>query len=249
MVTPPAINDDRATVQDARVALCAAAPVALEARGLTLVRGRRPVLRNVDVAVSAGEMVALQGDNGAGKTTLFHCLTGALRPTGGEVRWLGKPAAGYAAHGQIGFLGHESGLYLALTVRENLIFAGRMYGLDRVADRAERLLETMGLHRLQEQQAGCLSRGLKQRLAIARAVMHEPPILLLDEPFTSLDSAGRDFLGSFLCHLRSNGCAILVASHEVDKRMFDRILVLKGGCLHAANQITEPRPPCDAWRS
>lgn len=208
------------------------ATFALEARGLTIVRGRKAVLRDVHMAVSPGEMVALRGINGAGKSTLLHCLAGALAPTTGEVRWFGEPSTGTAATRRlIGFLGHESGLYLALTTRENLIFAARMYGLDNPADRAERLLAATGLQRWQDQSARCLSRGLRQRLALARAVIHEPAILLLDEPFTSLDSEGCRWLSEFLEQLRGNGCAMVIATHEIDASKFDRIVVLEGGRL------------------
>lgn len=224
---------------------CASEPFALEASELTVVRGRKVVFRHVNVAVSSGEMVALQGANGAGKTTLLHCLAGALQPTEGAIRWFGKTLDGAATRAQVGFLGHESGLYLALTAWENLLFAGRMCGLDRVAERAERLLQTLGLHQHQRQQAGCLSRGMKQRLAIARAVIHDPPILLLDEPLTSLDSRSRDFLGEFLHQRRGNGCAILVASHEVEKGMFDRVMVLQEGSLQAMAE----HHLSDDWRS
>jgi heme exporter protein A len=213
---------------------------ALEANGLTLVRGRKAVLRDLHLAVSSGEMVALHGANGTGKTTLLQCLAGALHPTQGEVLWFGESLArSPAARGQIGFLGHDCGLYLALTAWENLLFAGRMYGLDHVAERGDAMLIAVGLQQCKAHHAGSLSRGQRQRLAIARAVLHDPPILLLDEPFTSLDSDSRDFLREFLCQRRDNGCAILIASHEMETRLFDRSLVLQGGRLHARNELKE----------
>ncbi len=222
--------------------LCTSGSFALEARALKLVRGRKIVLRDVHLAMSSGEMVALHGANGAGKTTLLQCLAGALQPTEGVILWLGKTLARSAAdRGLVGFLGHENGLYLALTVWENLLFAGRMYRLDHVAERTERMLTAVGLQQHRGQQAGCLSRGQRQRLAIARAVIHDPPILLLDEPFTSLDSNNRNWLEKFLGKLRGNGGAILVASHEVEKSIFDRVMVLQGGRLHALNE-TEDQP-------
>ena len=216
-------------------------PFVLEAKGLTLVRCRNVVLRNVHMAVSSGEMVALQGANGAGKTTLLQCLAGALRPTEGEVLWFGKTQGGAretTSKSRVGFLGHESGLYLALTAWENLLFAGRMYGLERVAERTESMLTAVGLQQHRRQPAGSLSRGQRQRLAIARAVVHDPPILLLDEPFTSLDADSRAILGDFLCKLRGNGCAILIASHEVENSMFDRVMVLQGGRVKSSGQCS-----------
>lgn len=244
--TIPASCQPRA--QGLTPAAWAAESFALEATGLTLMRGRRVVLHSIDMALAPGEMVGLHGDNGAGKTTLLQCLAGELQPTEGAIRWFGQTPGAAEARAQIGFLGHESGLYLALTAQENLVFAGRMYGLDHIAERAERLLRTMGLEQRRRQQAGCLSRGLKQRLAIARAVMHEPPILLLDEPFTSLDAGGRDILRRFLQGLRDHGCAILVASHDVQSDMFDRAVVLNGGRLQTERRVTEPHH-LEAWRA
>jgi heme ABC exporter ATP-binding subunit CcmA len=208
------------------------ASFAVQGRGLTVVRGRRVVVHDVHLAVSTGEMVALRGANGAGKTTLLHCLAGALRPVEGEVLWFGEPSArSHAARRQVGFLGHESGLYLALTAAENLLFASRMYGVDRVGERVDRLLASAGLARQTHEQAGRLSRGQRQRLAIARAIIHSPSILLLDEPCTGLDAEGCRWLEGLLGQLRGNGCAIVIASHDVEDAAFDRSLVLDGGRL------------------
>jgi heme exporter protein A len=209
---------------------------ALEARRLTFLRNRQVILRDVDLTIGAGEMVALLGPNGAGKTTLLQCLAGALCPLAGEVLWFGKTQArSSAARRQVGFLGHESGLYLALTALENLMFAGRMYGVQDVSDRAAALLSAVGLQQCARQRAGCLSRGMRQRLAIARAVIHDPPILLLDEPFTSLDPPGRDWLKSFLSTLRERHRAILLISHDAEETQswVDRLLCLRAGRVHS----------------
>lgn len=204
--------------------------LALEARGLTVVRGHKIVVRDLDLDVSAGTMVALCGSNGAGKTTLLHCLAGVVRPARGEVRWFGEPAAQSAAARQsIGFLGHDSGIYPTLTARENLRFAGRMYGVPDVVERADHLLATAGLERHRDQLAGQLSRGQRQRLAIARAILHKPKLLLLDEPFTNLDAEGSRWLREFLEQLRAEGCALLVASHTVEQSACDRVVVLERG--------------------
>jgi heme exporter protein A len=207
----------------------------LEARKLTFVRSRQIVLRDVDLTVGAGELVALLGSNGAGKTTLLRCLAGALCPVAGEVLCSGvAPARSPLARRRIGFLGHESGLYFALTARENLLFAGRLYGVEDVSDRVGELLSAVGLQQQAHQRAGCLSRGMRQRLAIARAVIHDPPILLLDEPFTSLDPPGRDWLKSFLCTLRQRDRAILIVSHDAEQAQSwaDRLLCLRAGRVH-----------------
>lgn len=211
---------------------------ALETRGLTYVRGRRPVFRDIDLAVAGGEIVALSGANGAGKTTLLECLAGALRPMAGQVLWFGESARSPATRGLIGFLGHDSGLYLTLTARENLLFAGRMCGLYRAADRADELLSATGLGHHSGKRAERLSRGMRQRLAIARALFHNPSILLLDEPLTNLDADGRDWLTQFLRDLRSRNRAILLVTHsdELSRGMADRRLYLSEGRLAAANR-------------
>lgn len=206
----------------------ASLPYAVETSGLTVVRGRTVVLRDVDLTLSSGEIMALKGVNGAGKTTLLHCLVGALKPTQGRILWFGEPAVRTPnARRRVGFLGHESGLYLALTASENLLFAGRMHGVEYAAERADRLLTVTGLQQYRRRQVGQLSRGQRQRLAIARAVVHDPAILLLDEPFTSLDAAGRRWLRGFLQQRRENGCAILIASHDIDDELIDRTAVLE----------------------
>lgn len=212
-----------AAVESRRVAY------ALEARALTLVRGRKTVLADFDLAIRAGEMIALTGANGSGKTTLMHGLAGALTPMRGEILWYGESARSHVRRRQIGFLGHETGLYLELTARENLLLAGRMYGLDDPAERAARWLNDADLQRLQHQPARCLSRGMRQRLAIARAAIHDPSILLLDEPFTSLDAGGCRWLWEILACRRAGGCAILVAGHDLDETGFDRVIVLAEG--------------------
>lgn len=177
-------------------------------------------------------MVALLGANGAGKTTLLHCLAGSLRPLVGEVLWFGNPAIRTpSARRLVGFVGHECGLYLALTAWENLLFAGRMTGVDRPAARAAELLSAVGLDQSARQHVGCLSRGMRQRLALARAVLHEPPLLLLDEPFTSLDSDSCAWLAEFLGRLRDNGRTVLFTTHDMGQgsRLADRLLRLEAG--------------------
>ena len=206
-------------------------PCALASRGLTYVRNRRPVLRGIDLAIAEGEIVGVTGANGEGKTTLLQCLAGALTPSAGHVEWFGESARSLVTHRLIGLLGHESGLYLTLTARENLLFAGRMCGLDQVADRADELLSATGLKHHAQQHAARLSRGLRQRLAIARAIIHDPPILLLDEPFTSLDASGCDWLAQFLSDLRDRRRSILVVTHvdQISRGLPDRLLCLRAG--------------------
>lgn len=177
---------------------------ALEARNLSAVRGNRIVFQGVNLTLAPGEIVALVGCNGAGKTTLLQCLAGALRPAGGEVLWQGeKSRKRPAARKLVGFVGHESSLYHALTVWENLLFAGRMWGIDAPQKCVADLLSMVGLEDHAAQTTAQLSCGMRQRLAIARAVIHDPALVLLDEPFTSLDVGGRKWLTAFLCDLRT----------------------------------------------
>lgn len=218
--------------------------VRLEAVDLAYARNRSIVLRGIQLAVGPGEAVAVLGDNGAGKTTLLLCLAGCLRPSRGQVRWMGAPAAQQVAlRRQIGFLGHETGLYSVMTSFENLVFACRMCGLDDPHEHARSFLAAMGLMQLAHIPVHRLSRGMRQRLAIARAVIHDPPILLLDEPFTSLDEAGRDWLAHFLRCRRAEERALVFTSHDARQclAVADRLLVLRAGRLQP---LDLPLAPC-----
>jgi len=209
-------------------------PYVLEARHVLLRRGPHTVLNGVNLSVARGELLVLVGANGAGKTTLLQCLAGALRPTDGEVRWCGERAAKKPySRRRVGFVGHERGLYLALTGWENLLFAGRMFGIDRPHERATDILSTIGLASCSHQPVGCLSRGMQQRLAIARATIHHPEIVILDEPFACLDAAGRQWLAAYLGQLCARGCGVVFSSHEVAnvRNVVDRMLLLQAGRL------------------
>jgi heme exporter protein A len=220
----------------------------LEALGLAYARNRSVVLRDINLAVAVGEAVAVLGDNGAGKTTLLLCLAGCLTPARGEVRWLGERAAqSVASRRHIGFLGHETGLYSALTSLENLTFACRMWGLDAPHERAREFLAAMGLAQQAHIPVDRLSRGMRQRLAIARVVIHDPPVLLLDEPFTCLDSTGRNWFVHFLRYRRADGRAIVFTSHDARLcgAVADRLLVLRSGHLQSLDITMAPCSPVD----
>ena len=216
---------------DHRTSKFASASV-VEAIGITVVRNRVPVLREVVLSVRPGETVALMGPNGAGKSTLLRCLAGAARPDRGTIRWFGNAAGrSMADRRRIGLAGHESGLYFELTALENLIFAARMYGVVRPDNRAKELLAAAGLEPLTNRLVGQLSQGLRQRLAIARAVVHEPQLILLDEPFASLDAQGRDWLEQLFRQWRRAGRTVCFVSHDVrDSRgLADRLVSLDAG--------------------
>ena len=165
-----------------------AAVAALAARGLRRSFGRATVLHDLDLELAPGEALAVAGPNGAGKTTLLRLLAGLLRPTSGEVMILGRPLRdGPDVRRAVGFLSHQSLLYDDLTLQENLAFAARLYGIERPLEAARHALEAAGLGDRAGESPARLSRGLLQRAALARALIHQPRVLLLDEPFTALD--------------------------------------------------------------
>jgi heme exporter protein A len=207
---------------------------AVEVEGLWVVRGRRAILQAVDLTVTAGETIALVSPNGAGKSTLLKCLAGALRPSQGVIRRFGKAVAtSAAARRQVGFVGHEPALYGELTALENLVFAGRMCGVDCPSQRAHALLAESGIERMAYRPAGQLSQGARQRLAICRALVHAPPLILLDEPFASLDAEGRQWLEGAMRAWQMQERAICFASHDIDQcgRLAHRIIRLATGCI------------------
>jgi heme exporter protein A len=168
---------------------------AIEARALCRDFGELPALREVGFGLPEGETLVVLGPNGAGKTTLLRILATLLRPSGGRVSVLGHelPAEGWRLRGRIGYLGHEPLLYRDLTGRENLRLQARLHGLDpeRGAARIETLLEAVRMERRADQRVAELSAGMRQRLAVCRCVLHEPELLLLDEPTAHLDPEGR----------------------------------------------------------
>ncbi|MEA2219090.1 MAG: heme exporter protein [Solirubrobacteraceae bacterium] len=164
---------------------------AVSLRGVGRRYGERAALRDVSLELARGRTLVVFGPNGAGKTTLLRILATLLRPHAGEVRVLGRslPDDGYAVRGRIGFLGHEPLLYRELSGRENLRFHARLHGVAAPAARVEAVLEAVGMQRRAADPVAELSRGMVQRLAVARAVLHEPELLLLDEPLANLDPA------------------------------------------------------------
>jgi ABC-type multidrug transport system ATPase subunit len=181
------------------------------------------------------------GPNGAGKTTLLRILAGLMRPSAGQVRVLGQPLehARPQTRGAIGLLSHQSLLYDDLTLLENLTFAARLYGLDRPREVAEAALAQAGLADRADEQPRRLSRGLLQRAAIARALLHRPRVLLLDEPFTSLDAAASARLRADLGMRLAVGLGMVLVTHHLTEawELASRVAVLVNGCWAA----DEPR--------
>ena len=194
----------------------AALAPAIEATDVVRLYGRRRALDEVSFALGAGDCLALFGPNGAGKTTLLRIVAGLLRPTRGRVRVGGAEVRGdAAARARVGLISHQSLLYAPLTARENLLFTARLYGLRDPDAAAERALARLRILDRAEQPVRSLSRGLQQRVSIARAIVHAPRVLLLDEPYTGLDEAGAAALTAVLVELREGGATLVLVTHHL----------------------------------
>ena len=190
--------------------------------------GERPVLRDVSVELGTGETLAVLGPNGAGKSTLLRILATLLHPSAGEVNVLGAslPKEAWRARGRIGYLGHQPLLYRELSVRENLLFNARLHGLDRPGARIEELLGRAGLARRGGELVRNLSAGMLQRAAVCRALLHEPELLLLDEPRSHLDVGGAEEVAAMLA--AAPGRTRVIVTHEIERGLgeADRVLAL-----------------------
>ena len=179
--------------------------------------GRRKALSQITFTCDAGEIVGLLGPNGAGKSTLLNILATLLAPSLGRVEYGDRTAAdGAVVRAQIGMLGHDLFLYPELTARENLSFFGHLYGLQDVAERVRLALEGANLAGRADDQVGGFSRGMRQRVALERALLHDPKLILLDEPFTGLDQASTAALVARLKDRQRAGCLIVLATHDLD---------------------------------
>lgn len=232
------LRDKEPMVEPALADTAASAPAPLAAVGLGRRFGPRWVLRGLDFSALVGQCVAILGANGSGKSTLLRCLAGLLRPDTGSVLWFGRPAGEVALRARIGFVGHESGLYAQLSVYENLLFAARMYGLASPAARAERMAAEVGLAAHGHRRVAQLSQGMRQRAALARALVHAPQVLLLDEPFAGLDAQGAAWLAGYVQALRRQGCTVCFSTHEPHRawQLANRVLALVGGRLEPATR-------------
>jgi heme exporter protein A len=202
-------------------------------KGLVKRYGMNLVLRGVDLHVGEGEFVTLVGSNGAGKSTLMRIVSTLLRPTSGEVTIGGWPLPQEAARirQHIGMVSHYSLLYGDLTAAENLLFFAKLYALDNQEERVMTALRKVGLFARQRDPVSTFSRGMVQRLTIARATLHEPDILLLDEPYTGLDQDASQLLDGLLRAEHENGRSILMITHDLTHGLdlCDRIAILNRG--------------------
>ncbi len=197
---------------------------AIELRGLTRLFGERAALKNVSLSLPRGATLAVLGSNGAGKSTLLRILATLLRQHRGEVRVLGEelPRRGYAVRRQLGLLAHEPLLYSELTGRENLNYHAALHGVD--GNRVEELLEAVDMRARAEEPVRSLSRGMVQRLAVARAVLHGPGLLLLDEPRANLDPAAARLVEPLIG--RASGGTRVITSHDPGAALAEADLVL-----------------------
>ena len=217
--------------------------------------GQIPALRDVDLRLERGERLALFGANGAGKTTLIRILGLGLKPDSGSlsIDGLDSKRRALEARARIGWLAHASLLYDDLTARQNLEFWGRLYAVEGVKARAERLLDELGLAGYADESVSILSRGLLQRLSLARALIHEPALLLLDEPFTGLDPDAADALRQRLTAIHSARTSLILATHRIEDglALTDRWIMLTRGRIRASGLSTEtdPRAVKEAYRA
>ncbi len=194
--------------------------------------GTHTALHPIDLVIPHGQAVLLAGANGAGKSTLLRLAAGLCRPSAGSVKINGRdPQRITEARAEIGLLSHQTLLYDELTARENLRFFAQLYGLDNPDKRLAAALAAVDLNERLDQRVGLLSRGMKQRLAIARAILHSPSTLLLDEPFTGLDSSASAALHRLLLHFRQEGRTYILVTHRPDEAegLVERLLVIERG--------------------
>lgn len=201
----------------------------LEAESLVRDYGPVRAVNQVSFRLGAGEFLSVFGPNGAGKTSLLRLLAGGLRPTSGEVRVSGIPltVGDRAARARIGILSHLSFLYGRLTACENLRFYGRLHGLGDLDSRVPDRLADVGLERYADRPVDTLSRGTVQRLAVARALLHDPEIVLLDEPYTGLDAYAAAMLQELLSALKDGGRTVVMVTHNLGRglEVADRVAI------------------------
>jgi len=211
--------------------------------------GHYPALRNVRFEVEPGSSVALLGRNGAGKTTLLKIVAGLSKASEGSVKIQGADVRQEATRRKIGVLGHGISLYEELSAAENLTFFARLYGYPDPAKRADAWLERVGLERVRDGLVREFSRGMRQRLAVARAFLHEPEVLLFDEPFTALDDRAIAVLQSLLAEAHAEGRTIVMSTHQLREalELATHVVLIRRGQLAFAGERTSQMLEDTGW--
>lgn len=208
--------------------------------------GPKTILRGLDFQVKQGEFIALLGPNGAGKTTFLRILASLSKPTIGEVQIAGYklPDQAAAVRQRLGVVSHQPLLYGDLTAEENLQFYGRMYGLRKTNQRIDEVLDLVGLSARRKDLVRTFSRGMQQRLAIGRAVLHDPEVMLFDEPHTGLDQDASAMLDKVLSEVAARGRTVVMTSHDLARagELASRFDVLSKGVIAASVQRAEIEP-------
>jgi heme exporter protein A len=205
----------------------------IEVKGLVKSFGPTMALRGVNLAVPAGQFVTLVGPNGAGKTTMLRILATLSRPTRGTVKIAGQelPRGAAEARRHIGLVSHQTLLYGDLSAEENLRFYGRMYDTPELDERITQVLEQVGLAHRRRDPVRTFSRGMQQRLAIARAVLHRPSLMLLDEPYTGLDQDAAARLEAVMSTVGTEGRTVVMTTHDLERGLAvaDWVVILAKG--------------------
>jgi heme exporter protein A len=216
----------------------------IEAREVGKTFGLSPVLRGVTLKVAQGEGAIVAGHNGSGKSTLVQILAGLSSVSSGEVLLFGRPARKLPAHDRrrVGLITHQSFLYPRLTARENLEFYAHLYRLDRPAIVVGELLERLGLAPAANEPVFTFSRGMEQRLTLARATIAQPDVLLMDEPFAALDADGVELAAALIEAVLGRGGAVVVTTHEALqlRRLAFQSYALVRGRLRLASGVSKP---------
>ena len=207
--------------------------LAIKVQGLRKDFGDRPVLWDLDLTVGWGEFLVIFGANGVGKTTLLKVLSTQARPDDGRV-WVGgveRVRDAVAIRRMLGVVAHQSFLYPEMTCQENLLFYARMYGMKKFDSRVEDVLRLVGLEGRRHQKVRTLSHGMQKRLSIARAILHDPAILLMDEPEAGLDQEALEILGGLLEKWTVGGRTVVMTTHNLEQGLSwgDRVAILAGG--------------------
>jgi len=212
---------------------------ALEIDGVWKYYGDFPALRDVVLSIAPGSALALLGRNGAGKTTLLRIIAGLSRPSRGAIK----------LKGSIGVLGHGIGVYDELSALENLTLFGRLHNLPNPRKRADEMLERVGLGRVRDGLAREFSRGMRQRLAVGRAFLHDPEVLLLDEPFTALDDRAIAVLQSMIKDMRDKGRTIVMSTHQLREalELGSHVALLQRGQVVHAGERTQQMLDDTGW--